>query len=285
MVFNVKAGDIVVESRTSSGLTRKKSPMNTRLLIVGAVALCTASVSAQSFNVEFGTPETSPSDTYAAAGLPGMWNTFGAMPNFMRFPLLGLDGQPIAADIMNIGFDIIESADNVSTFGNNESLLDDCFTSFNDPIDGCIFLRFLEPGDYQVIMYALAPDDDSLQSRLRIDQNEEEPVFVGGQWVGVHQEGMSYMTQIATVGSDGRLDMHSGLPSGNLRSILNGFQVIQLASCEPDMNNDGDLNFFDVSAFLSAFGSQDPSADFNNDSEFNFFDVSTFLSAFSQGCP
>ncbi|MDF1810478.1 MAG: GC-type dockerin domain-anchored protein [Phycisphaerales bacterium] len=259
--------------------------MNIRLLSVGAIATCSTFATAQSFNVEFGTPETSPSDTYAAVGLPGLWNTFSSMPNFMRLPLLGLDGEPIAADIMNIGFDNIESAENVSTFGDNESLLDDCFTSFNDPIDGCIFLRFVEPGEYQVIMYALAPDDDSLLSRLRIDQNEEEPEFVGGQWVGVHQDGMSYMSQIATVGSDGRLDIHSGLPSGNLRSILNGFQVVQLAPCQPDMNNDGDLNFFDVSAFLAAFGSQDQSADFNNDSEFNFFDVSSFLSAFGEGCP
>ncbi len=47
----------------------------------------------------------------------------------------------------------------------------------------------------------------------------------------------------------------------------------------------GDLNFFDVSAFLSAFSAQDAAADINNDGEFNFFDVSAFLTVFSAGCP
>lgn len=54
-------------------------------------------------------------------------------------------------------------------------------------------------------------------------------------------------------------------------------------------NGDGQLNFFDVSAFLSAFNAQDPIADFfpvaNSDGQFNFFDVSTFLGEFNAGCP
>lgn len=47
----------------------------------------------------------------------------------------------------------------------------------------------------------------------------------------------------------------------------------------------GQLNFFDVSAFLSAFNAMDPAADLNGDGRFDFFDVSGFLSAFSAGCP
>ncbi len=56
-------------------------------------------------------------------------------------------------------------------------------------------------------------------------------------------------------------------------------------ACPADMTGDGLLNFFDVSAFLSAFSAGDPVADFNDDGQFNFFDVSDFLSAFSAGCP
>jgi CxxC motif-containing protein (DUF1111 family) len=55
--------------------------------------------------------------------------------------------------------------------------------------------------------------------------------------------------------------------------------------CPADMNGDGILNFFDVSVFLGAYTSMDPSADFTNDGEFNFFDVSQFLGAYSAGCP
>ncbi len=56
-------------------------------------------------------------------------------------------------------------------------------------------------------------------------------------------------------------------------------------SCPADFTDDGDLNFFDVSAFLTAFSLNDPSADFNDDALFNFFDVSAFLSDFADGCP
>ena len=55
--------------------------------------------------------------------------------------------------------------------------------------------------------------------------------------------------------------------------------------CLADLNGDGMLNFFDVSAFLSAFNAMNPIADFTGDGQLNFFDVSTFLSAFNAGCP
>lgn len=56
-------------------------------------------------------------------------------------------------------------------------------------------------------------------------------------------------------------------------------------SCPADLTGEGNLNFLDVSAFLSAFGNQDPVADFEADGSFNFLDVSAFLAAFGAGCP
>lgn len=47
----------------------------------------------------------------------------------------------------------------------------------------------------------------------------------------------------------------------------------------------GELNFFDVSAFLAAFTDQSGQADLAYDGEFNFFDVSVFLQLYAQGCP
>jgi len=55
--------------------------------------------------------------------------------------------------------------------------------------------------------------------------------------------------------------------------------------CPADFNADGTLNFFDVSAFLTAFNTADPAADLTNDGALNFFDISAFLTAFNQGCP
>jgi len=47
----------------------------------------------------------------------------------------------------------------------------------------------------------------------------------------------------------------------------------------------GELDFFDVSAFLGAFNATDLAADINNDGSFDFFDVSEFLTVYGQGCP
>jgi len=57
------------------------------------------------------------------------------------------------------------------------------------------------------------------------------------------------------------------------------------ASCPADLTGDGELNFFDISAFLGAFNANDPIADINGDGEFNFFDVSGYINLFNQGCP
>ena len=50
-----------------------------------------------------------------------------------------------------------------------------------------------------------------------------------------------------------------------------------------DFNSDGEFNFFDVSAFLTAFNAGDLSADLNGDCALNFFDVSAFLTAYTAG--
>ena len=57
------------------------------------------------------------------------------------------------------------------------------------------------------------------------------------------------------------------------------------ASCPADLTGDGNLDFFDVSAFLSAYNAMDPIADFTGDGVYDFFDVSAFLSAYNAGCP
>lgn len=73
----------------------------------------------------------------------------------------------------------------------------------------------------------------------------------------------------------------------NLDNVYVGVEELPSGGCNPsDLAEPfGTLNFFDVSAFLSAFNAGDPSADINNDSVFNFFDISGFLNAFNAGCP
>jgi arylsulfatase A-like enzyme len=69
----------------------------------------------------------------------------------------------------------------------------------------------------------------------------------------------------------------------SLVSALNRLRGLE--SCSADLTGEGSLDFFDVSAFLTAFNQQDSVADFSNDGSFDFFDVSAFLAAFAAGCP
>jgi hypothetical protein len=61
--------------------------------------------------------------------------------------------------------------------------------------------------------------------------------------------------------------------------------LITIGGCPADLDGSGTLDFFDVSAFLSAFSAMDPTADFTGDGAFDFFDVSAFLGAYGAGCP
>ena len=47
----------------------------------------------------------------------------------------------------------------------------------------------------------------------------------------------------------------------------------------------GELDFFDISAFLSLYTDDDSAADVNGDGSIDFFDISGFLTVFSLGCP
>ncbi len=78
-------------------------------------------------------------------------------------------------------------------------------------------------------------------------------------------------------------------PLGN-GDFLNGMDDVQVSTqeinlCDVDINCDGVLNFFDVSAFISAYNAMDPRADFTGDGAFNFFDVSAYIAQYSAGCP
>lgn len=57
-----------------------------------------------------------------------------------------------------------------------------------------------------------------------------------------------------------------------------------VSGCIADVNDDGELNFFDVAAMLQAYLVSDPSVDFNGDLGVDFHDVSLFLMVYSNGC-
>ena len=68
-----------------------------RILAVAAILALPAPIHAQSVNIDFGPAGSAPSATCAGVGLAGTWNSIGVLPHFVRAPLVGLKGQPIAA--------------------------------------------------------------------------------------------------------------------------------------------------------------------------------------------
>lgn len=78
----------------------------------------------------------------------------------------------------------------------------------------------------------------------------------------------------------------------NYAPSLNGDYQINLGpnlyfstACLADISDDGNVDFFDISTFLTLYNSSNPIADFNHDGNLDFFDISAFLTAFSEGCP
>ncbi|MCC5823880.1 MAG: hypothetical protein JJU44_11400 [Planctomycetes bacterium] len=97
----------------------------------------------------------------------------------------------------------------------------------------------------------------------------------------------------ATGGSftlSGTVGQHDAGPTltGGLFELSGGFWPAALAAANPcpaDINNDGQLNFFDVAAYIALFNAGDPAADINNDGQLNFFDVAAYIALFNAGCP
>jgi hypothetical protein len=59
----------------------------------------------------------------------------------------------------------------------------------------------------------------------------------------------------------------------------------QIPNCAADLNDTGNLDIFDVFAFLDLFNNANAIADFTGDGTHDIFDVFAFLDAFNQGCP
>lgn len=100
--------------------------------------------------------------------------------------------------------------------------------------------------------------------------------------LGIYFDEERGMTDLKVRGETAFLSGGSGATAAMvILDVTNSCGVV----CIADLTGDGALDFFDVSAFLMAFGDQDPTADFNSDGVIDFFDISAFLTAFGAGCP
>jgi hypothetical protein len=74
---------------------------------------------------------------------------------------------------------------------------------------------------------------------------------------------------------------------GELVWVPDGNQILTARFvCNADFDGDNNLTFFDVAAYLTAYGAGDPTADLAAPfGAFDFFDLAAFIQAYSAGCP
>lgn len=89
--------------------------------------------------------------------------------------------------------------------------------------------------------------------------------------------------EAGAVSPDGSTLAFIGLDSeSRFRTVLVRFGT----GCRADFDDNGLLNFFDISAFIAAYQASDAAADLAEPSGvFNFFDVSAYLALYNAGCP
>jgi hypothetical protein len=166
--------------------------------------------------------------------------------------------------VTDTGNSRIESIDNVIPvpFPAGDYVSSPLIQTTGGPIDGVDFSQInMLLGDFSNTAFD-AQDPNSLSPNWDLNLFPDLGFFI--EWVRFERRGGS------AVGG--------AIEVGNL-----SFDI--LGPCLADLTGEGDLNFLDVSAFLTAYGNKDPAADFRPDGSFNFLDVSAFLDAYGKGCP
>jgi FG-GAP-like repeat len=207
------------------------------------------------------------------------YNTTGTPDTFQGLYAIGTDGDKGAAftDLENDGlYEVGFGGDPSQVYSNIHGALLPIYAS-DPPFSGPQEIKFFDvDNDGDEDMGEVHFSD----GRTHIYLNRDGVLDEQPTWTYDASE-VGNSLAFGDLNNDGAPDLAIGYSGSTSIRVFFG----EAPSCAPDLNGDGDLNFFDVSAFLNAFGKEDPSADFEADGQFNFFDVSVFLQLFSQGCP
>lgn len=200
-------------------------------LILATYVLCTVAAYGQSLNIEVGEPGSGPPSTYAAAGRAGVWNNMLAAHGTTVGGMVDIQGNPTPVTLRQFGgLELLIDVDPTIT-GDDALLMDDFLITYDAVLESCVFLANMEPGTYEVLVYARMPDP-SVFSYSDVDQEAGNPhSTVGGVWSGQHQELVSYSRHLAVVTENGQLNLHSGVvPAADpaLGAALNGLQILRV---------------------------------------------------------
>lgn len=229
------------------------------VIILTVAAYCAA----QSFNIAIGPQTAQPSSSYPAAGIPGYWNALPAVHGSFTQNLRDLNNVVTGVRLYQYGGTALMDGTDGGIEGDDGVLLNHYLITYTPTLETCVFLDFLQPGEYEAIIYGWMPNNPDALAYTNCDEEPGNPhEYVGGAWAGYHEEGVTYSIHYALVGGNGRLRLHSGIVPGGEPSIgaaCNGVQVRKLPPRVPaDMNCDGLKNGRDVDAFVRAMTS--PSA-------------------------
>jgi len=203
--------------------------MNPKLLALFVSAASAAPVAAQSFNLDFGPLATGPSSGYAAAGLPGYWNSLPAS-SWIDYVLVDLAGNTSNVHFSQSGAAGVLTANDASVTGDDDLLMNDGLITYDSSVDSCFYFNGLEAGTYELITYAWRPDYPTLMAKTFVD-NTPGVEISGGAWPGHHAHGVTFARHIVTVDASGFMGPHSGLAIGGdttIGGVCNGMQLRRL---------------------------------------------------------
>jgi hypothetical protein len=227
-------------------------------MVVAAISCASPVSHAQHINIDFGLPGSGPAPTYAAAGLPGVWNSIeGTHTPFQNpeiiYNLVDLDGNPTAVTLYQFGGTELIVENDPSVTGDDAVLLNDANVTHTQNLETCLFINGLEDGEYEIITYAWRPNHPGVLGKVRHDFNPLN-VIVGGAWPGRHVEGVTYARHIMQI-NNGYLGAHCGnVQGGNLEvgAALNGIQLRKIIAA--DFNSDGHVGPADLAQLLATWG-------------------------------
>ncbi|MEK6643584.1 MAG: hypothetical protein AABZ08_06710 [Planctomycetota bacterium] len=230
-----------------------------------AVMVLAGSAQGQSFNINIAPPGVVPPASYGGAGQPGVWNSVTTNSGVYTNGLLDINGTPTGVRFIQIGGFELRVGDDPGTSGADDALMDDCLVTYSPTLETCLYVRDIQIGIYEVIVYAMMPSRPDVMSYV---SSNEEPGYphkvIGGGWPGYHKQGVTYSRHICYVDGGGtynQIQAHSGIVPGNPAAdgaATNGFQIRLLPpQATGDMNCDGAVNAGDIEGFVKAITSDE----------------------------
>jgi len=222
--------------------------MRRLVLLNVAVGLMSASVSGQSINIDHQDLSGAPGPQYAAAGLPGVWNSVTAGPGTPQL-LVDLKGRPVAVTVTHdIGFTL--ASDDPATFGDDQGLMDDGLGDMGD-VQMTVWFDGLVDGTYQIITYAWTPAGPNDMTLVTVDSDLLSARITGGPWPGALEDGVTHVIhEVEVTGGTLAIGVVGGYWGAS--GFLNGVQLRRLTPA--DLDDDGIVGINDFLDMLALWG-------------------------------